>query len=363
MRRMRCKWSQQIQIVTIFAGLLVARTATAQAALPLPCNSGDRQCAFQAVSKHVARNSAFWKDALSEPPAKRIGRASPELIQMMALDNISQGVDEKPRAVDLDDKFALDVQNAFETLPAQMKALLSSKLAGIYFLAGLGGTGFTNAVYNDNGKPVAGFIVLDAEVLSRQVANSWATWKENTPFKPDPKFHLEAELEAAGQNTRQAAIQYIMLHELGHVVSIGENFHPPWALPPQFVPSLASYPFTSLSWRLSDDRNKYVTLFDNNFKQRTNVVYYFGAQLDAEEMVPSYSMLESTNFPTLYAATRPGDDFAESFVSYVHTVLMKRPFSIRIYVKNKIAKTFEACWDQARCREKRKILDQLFNRQ
>lgn len=136
-------------------------------------------------------------------------------------------------------------------------------------------------------------------------------------------------------------------------VSIGENFHPPWALPPQFVPSLAPYPFASLSWRFSDDRNKYVTLFDNDFKRRTNVVYYFGARLDAEEMVPSYSMLESTNFPTLYAATRPGADFAESFASFVHTVLMKRPFAIRIYVDDNIAKTFEMCWNQAALQQQR----------
>ncbi len=323
MRRMRCTWIQQIQILTLFAGSLVACAAHGQAALPLPCNSGDRQCALQAVRNHVVRKLAYWKDALSEPPAKRIGRASPELIQMMVLDNIAQGIDEKPRAVELDDKFVLDVQNAFETLPVQVKALLSSKLAGIYFLAGLGGTGYTNAVYDDEGKPVAGFIVLDAEVLSRQLANSWATWKENTPFKTDRKFRLEAEIESAAQNTRQAAIQYIMLHELGHVVSIGENFHPPWTIPLKDVPSLAAYPFASLSWSIFDDGNKYVSLFDNKFKQRANVVYYFGARLEAGEMQPTYSMLESTNFPTLYAATRPGDDFAESFASYVHTVLMK----------------------------------------
>ena len=128
------------------------------------------------------------------------------------------------------------------------------------------------------------------------------------------------------------------------------------------IPSLATYPFANLSWRSSDDGNKYVSLFDNIFNQRANVVYYFGARLGAEEMLPTYSMLETTNFPTLYAATRPGDDFAESFASYVHTVLMKRPFAVRIYVNEKSAKTFDAYWDQARCSEKRKILDHLFNR-
>jgi molybdopterin-binding protein len=60
------------------------------------------------------------------------------------------------------------------------------------------------------------------------------------------------------------------------------------------------------------------------------VVYYFGAKLPAGQMVATYESLERTNFVTLYAATHPADDFAEAFASYVHGVLMGRPWEISI---------------------------------
>ena len=83
------------------------------------------------------------------------------------------------------------------------------------------------------------------------------------------------------------------------------------------------------------------------------------AQLGATDMVPVYERLARTNFPTLYAATSPGDDFAESFVSYVHTVLMKRPREITIRHDGKVAKTYRTCWEEARCAAKCKILEDL----
>jgi hypothetical protein len=78
-------------------------------------------------------------------------------------------------------------------------------------------------------------------------------------------------------------------------------------------------------------------------------------------MVATYENLQRTNFVTLYGATRPGDDFAEAFASYVHTVLMKRPFAIRIYNKGTPATIFEACWQQPRCAEKKKFLEKLID--
>ena len=71
----------------------------------------------------------------------------------------------------------------------------------------------------------------------------------------------------------------------------------------------------------------------------------------------TYEILERTNFATLYAVTRPGDDFAEAFASYVHTVLMQRPFAIRIYRGGRLVKAYGPCWTEPRCAEKRKIIE------
>lgn len=78
-------------------------------------------------------------------------------------------------------------------------------------------------------------------------------------------------------------------------------------------------------------------------------------------MVHTYEALEHTNFATLYAATNPHDDFAESFVTYVHTVLMGKPFEITLSSSGKITKVYKSCWAEERCAAKRKILEHLLN--
>src|ERR1035441_1719388 len=143
--------------------------------------------------------------------------------------------------------------------------------------------------------------------------------------------------------------------------AINEKIHPSWTIEPKEMPSTVDYPFFLLSWSISKADNRFVTLFDEAFRQRKDVVYYFGAKLPADQMVDTYDKLGSTNFATLYSVTSPGDDFAEAFASYVHTVLMKKPFEIRIYKDGKIAKAYESCWTQKRCAQKRRVLERFLN--
>ena len=170
---------------------------------------------------------------------------------------------------------------------------------------------------------------------------------------------LEARIEADGNDNRQNAIQYILLHELGHVLSIGADIHPPWNLSPKQIDSAAKYPFFDLSWTVDREADKYRSRFDANFPQRASTVYCFGAKLAAADMAATYASLKLTNFPSLYAATAPGDDFAESFASYVHVVLMQRPWQITIWHQGKPVASLRACWGEPRCAEKQQMLERL----
>ena len=337
--------------------LFIALPTTAIAQKRLNCADGDKECASKALLGHAVTKLAFWEGALAKPLEQRIGIAPPDLVEYLNFDNISNGFPERPRAARLRAGFLRDVQRAFAEIPPQVKRLLAPKLAGIYFVENLGGTGYTDQIVDATDKGVAGFIVLDASTLEKRSANAWATWKENTPFAARPGFRLAAKIESQQRNNRTNAIQYILLHELAHVLAINENFHPFWGIEPKDIPATDNYPFFLLSWKIDRAHNQFDTLFDAFFPQRKDVVYYFGAKLAASEMVATYDNLERTNFATLYAVTRPGDDFAEAFASYVHTVLMKKPFAIRIYNRGKLAKTYGSCWDETRCAEKRKLLE------
>lgn len=341
------------------AALLVAPTASAQDLPKPPCADADKECAQQAMKHHAATRISNWTAALSLPVAERIGLAPLPLVEYITLDNIANGYPERPRAARLDAGLLADVEGAIADLPAAIWTLFGERLVGVYFVEGLGGTGYTDYVFDAQGRPVKGFIVLDAAVLAGQRANAWATWKENTPFAAGAGYRLDARIEADGKDNRRNAIQYILLHELGHVLSIGADIHPPWNVSPKEVAGEAKYPFFDLSWTIDREADKYRTPFDADFPQRASTVYYFGAKLSAADMLPAYAGLKRTNFPSLYAATAPGDDFAESFASYVHVVLMQRPWQVTISRDGKPVEIFRACWGEPRCAQKQQMLERL----
>jgi len=338
--------------------LLAVLICTALPAFAQPCPPLDKACAREALKKHPAKQPEFWMRALGKPLGERIGPAPPELVDLLKMDNIANGYPNKPRIPKLEPGFVEEVRRAFEEIPEPVKRTLTGKLAGIYFVDDIGGTGFTDEVLNV--RAGLGFIVLDPTVLMARTANEWATWKDNTPFRPDPKWKLTERIESPANDDRTHAIQYILLHELAHVIAIGGNLHPPWVLSPKEVKSTREYPFFGISWSVKGD--DYVSAFDAAFPERKQVKFYFGAKLDGDAMKATYDALERTSFPTLYAATHPADDFAESLANYVHVVMMKRPFEIAISNAGKVVKTYRSCWSDERCAEKRRYLEELLGR-
>ena len=336
--------------------LPLATTAWAQPASP-PCDVKDLACMRHALESHPARRLATWNELFARPLVERVEPAPAAIVEYVNWDNAAQGFAERPRSTQAPAAFVNEVKAALADLPQEVNLLFVDKVAGIFLVDELGGTGYGDIVTDDAGNAVGCFIVLDAGVLQRFTANEWATWKESTPFQPDGEWLLQARIERAAQDSRRNAIQYILLHELGHVLTVGSALHPPWTVPPKDAGDPQDFTFSKLSWRL--DGNRYVSLFDKDFTLRGDVAYYFGAKLPASRMDETYAQLAKTNFPSLYAATRPGDDFAEAFASYVHVVLLQRPWEITIWHGDELVRTFKACWDEPRCAEKRKVLRDL----
>jgi len=324
-----------------------------------PCGAADRKC--EAISK--ARNLpvtriSFWREQFRLPFESRAGFGSAELVEYMALDAIRNDIPDVPRRANPPAGFMQDLHQALAELPPSVKRLVESRFAGVYLVDNIGSTGFTDDIFDAAGNRVAGFIVLDPTVLASRTANEWGTWREATPFKPSAGFSLEARIEAPSANTRANAMQYILLHELAHVLSIGNRIHPPWGGKPA-APQPGRYPYFDMDWVVRD--GQYATVFDEAFPERGNIVYYFGPRLALHDAAAVYGQLERTDFVSLYAATHPADDFAEAFASYVHTQLMGRPFEITIKRDGEPIERFEACWSQPRCAAKKRWFDALFS--
>lgn len=331
-----------------------------QGTVPLSCARSDLACLAAALKKHAVRDAAYWQAWRERPLDKRMGRAPPEVLHFLALENQITGFVERPHGLDAEPDLLQDDQAALRELPTPVRTLLQAQLLGITFVEDLGSTGLTDVAFDAAGEPVGGFVVLDLGLLRRHTANSWASWKENTPFKPGAGMRLHATLEQPEHDNRKNAIQYILLHEFAHVLAIKQSIHPPWwEAPPSFVAS-ERYPFYAQSWqrRLGAER-RYASFFDAQFALRSRVVFYLQPRLEANEMQAVYDQLEKTNFTSLYGATGPGDDFAEAFASYVHVVLMLKPWQITLQREDQVVKVFEHCWDTPRCADKRALLEAL----
>lgn len=323
------------------------------------CPANDRACATAALRVHAARELNTWRAGLERPLETRITLASPLLINYLQLANIEAGFSQQPRVAAPDDAFLADLRAALRTLPAEVLRAVEPKLAGIALVEDLGGTGFSETVMSADGQHAAAFVVLDVGVLAARSANEWARWKESSPFAASPEWNLQAVIENGSEDNRRQAIQYILLHELGHVVAAGTRLHPWPALAPESIGSPADYSFLALSWTVPAGENRYAGLEDRRFPLRTRVVYYGIADLEAREMEAVYAQLEASSFPTLYAATHPADDFAESFANYVHVERMGRPFQIELQRSGQVVRRYASCWRQPRCAAKRAQLEQL----
>lgn len=319
------------------------------------------ECLVELLKHHPTRQPDYWSKYFTKSPQERIYTADESLIDFVSIDNKKEGIPNIPRIPQLDQGFLNDIRSALQEIPQSVWRLVDKRFAGVFLISNLGGTGLTDYIFDQSGKKIGAFVVLDVDILNKRTANQWATWKESTPFNDNPNYSIEAVIEKAQDDNRKNAIQYIVLHELAHVQSVGENYHPDWWVKPGEVPDMNNYPFVRDSWLFNSKTNKYFTKYDETiFPKREKVIYYFGAKLDASDMVDVYDDLEKTDFVTLYGATHPADDWAEGFVTYVHNQLMGRVFHINVKKNGKTIKNFSLCWDQPRCQKKREFFKQLF---
>jgi hypothetical protein len=355
------RWRMIRNFITAVVFIAIVWSGTGQADLIQACGE-DMDCLLRLHYSHRVKDVKYWAAFRALPIDKRILAAPAQLVDYLNLENRIQGFPNRPRIAKPDRQFLEDINAAISEIPAPVKILINGRLMGVFLVEDLGGTGFTDYVFDEQHEPVGAFVVLDAGVLT-QSANAWATWKENTPFMPDPEFNLQASIESAADDSRKQALQYILLHEFGHVASVGRDFHPRWdewdckKNPPH------QYPFLQLSWRLDDSADcKVISRFDQSgFSHRADVVFYFGAKLAQAVSPEVYTQLEQTDFPSLYAATIPAEDFAESFVTYVHQILMGKPFAIQIDKQGQRLTDFRGCWGAARCAAKQEMMARLFS--
>jgi hypothetical protein len=197
-------------------------------------------------------------------------------------------------------------------------------------------------------------VLLDADCFDGHGANSWATWKENLPFRPEGGIALDVTIAEPAQDTRAGALQFLLLHEFGHVLTADASFLPRWWEP---VPD-APFPFLDLSWEVAP-LGGFLPRPGRDFALRATVDFYGANKLDSEAILSAYSGLESSDFPSLYGATNPYDDFAECLATYVHSEVLKRPFLLQVAIDGVPQATLDHFWTSPRSSAKRAFMRSL----
>ncbi len=312
------------------------------------------------LTNHKLKQIGNWSDELALPVEERIFAAPDAVIDYLDKDNRYNDFGAEPESVPLTPELKRDIGNAIAALPPALRKRLAERLIGVFVVRGLGSSAYTDYVRDEKKRARYAFVVIDVDAMSRK-ANDWISWKENSPFLADPKLKVEAVIEDEAGNTLGNALEYVLIHEFGHVLAFYSDVHPLWTVSSKKV-DFEDYPFLETSWIADPQSDGYLRKSDAKAPPPGPIIYY-KPSLDrpaANEIPKYYDWLAQTDFVTLYGATNPYDDFAEALVTYIHTVVQKRPFELRIVRDGKVERTVKACWDEPRCAAKRKVLEEYF---
>lgn len=294
-----------------------------------------------------------WTARQAQPFHERILPLPAEVRDFVHQVNLATGVAAVPAPATCDARLRADLREALLGMPDAVRALVDPLLLGVCVARGLGSSGITDVVTDTQGRTLGCVVLLDLDLLEAQSANAWATWKENLPFATGAGFSLTATIAAPEQDTRANALQFLLLHEFGHVLSAGGDFLPRWWEP---VAGDKRYDYLALSWTVSP-AGGFVPRAD--FELRGVVDFYGNNRLCADAIVTAYAGLEGSDFASLYGATNPYDDFAECFASYVHSEMLGRPYVLRVDLDGTPQAWLDSFWASARSAGKRAFMEAM----
>ncbi|MDH4120567.1 MAG: hypothetical protein OEV94_02530 [Deltaproteobacteria bacterium] len=303
----------------------------------------------------TAQTYAYHQAHLALPLTQRVLPADEAVLDRQQQTNRDFGHDLRPKAASLNHPLAAEVKAMLEELPPDVRKLADRYLTAVYLVEGDHGTATTEAVRDKDGRWRLSYIVLNLSALDK-TANQWGTWKESSAFRAAPGYTLRMTLETAKTDDLRGAIRFIFLHEMGHVVGQARGIHPSWEdsapLTPQDFEKKKSVSILPISWRL--ENGKAVSVWKEKYPLLGQLDYYEfeKARLSLDQALKAYKSVAGSDFPSLYGATNLYDDFAESFVVYVHTRLLNKPYRVEVLRDGQSLFILRSCIERGTCTAK-----------
>ncbi|TGK47838.1 hypothetical protein EHQ16_01435 [Leptospira kanakyensis] len=250
----------------------------------------------------------------------RVYPLDPKRLDTLTAINAIDGIEDIPKSTKDLSSWKLELTNIQKSFPKEVNDLFDSLVYGIYFVTDLGSTGLTGIVRDDHGKAIGGIIFLDSDLLG-DGGNDWASKKESTAFLPSNEYSIQIHLDDS--NSKESAIRFIILHELGHILSITQGHAPDFSEPQR---DFRKFPlFDGIWW--SETYSPYEATF---FPERNKIKFY--QKTPTLSLFPEgkflYKKLKNTGFVSLYAATNADDTYAEAFAEYIHVLILKKDYKV-----------------------------------
>ena len=273
------------------------------------------------------------------------------IIQMNIIDNFKE-IPREYKNFETIHKLIINIASNEDSLVNNLK---EKNILAIYICSNLGGTGISGFVY-DKSKVIGGYIIIDGDMIYKK-ANDWISYKESSVFQKSNDANIRIKIAEHSSNTEEFALNYILLHELGHIISQTMSVVPDQR---DKFRDFTKFEFTKNIW-LNED----LSIYDNSlFPSRNKIKFYttnpeFDIDINAGDI---YNSLNKTSFPTLYSATNPDDYFSECFVSYVSIYIYKQPWTLTINKKNGELLTFENGMKTERSKNELDFIKKLLNK-
>ena len=294
---------------------------------------------------------------LATPLEQRIHLAPPAVTALALRRNLGNGVTIKPRPAAADHPLIPTLRRMLTRLPDALRSLAQGHIAAIYLVQGNFGSARVEAAHDLQGRLIGGCVLLNLDALA-QTANAWASWRESSAFQADDRYQIQITLEPPQTDDAEHTLRFVFLHELGHILGMAVGVHGFWA-DPETWPATARSPYTRFSWNTNGSeltslgKRRYPVLTLPRFYRFEN------APLPRSAAPLVYSALSATNWPSLYGSIDPYEDFAETFVLYLHTRMLGSPFQVDVYAGRRHVGEYRSCLDTGRCPEKLTFIERL----
>lgn len=249
-----------------------------------------------------------------------------------------------------------DLRTAVAGFPEIVHRMVSDRLIGVFLVEGLGEGDETHNLgmaleVAGLWRQHAGTIILIDRNGTDMRANRAMAGMEYVPSRGYGGVQVEARLARRGEDDRVTTLSYVLLHELGHLIDYERDI----------TPGRFSYGgtrdgcgFTCISW-VRRGQHRHSRRIDTAMRSVQAGEY----EAYVQALPETFRSLGESDFPSLYAATQPEEDFAESFAQYVHTTMMGRPWELILRVDGTIKSRLQSCFLDRRCPLKKAYFDAL----